>query len=417
MESLFLNPSEIHVTNKPLILKTLLGSCVAVCLWDKKLNLAGMCHYVSAKKGELDADSYFFGDMAIEALIGLFKKNKSDLKNIEAKIYGGANVLKDPNIGQKCCDDNIHMAHEILNKNKIPIIESNIGGTNARNIFFNTETFKVENIFIKYQDFSDEIFDGNELRDLLLYIYQKTGIEYKTNSKTLILYIKSSIKRLKLKNLTEYLGLIKTSAIEESLLINKVTTHSTEWFRDPMVYENIKSVFYHHLQRNLKRVIRIISIGCSTGEEPYSLAFILWDLKKRFPDFKFELHAVDLDPMSLEAAKKGIYPRIQLKNIPKEYAKFVDVYSENYFQVVPTIRDSIQFQIADIRDLNNLKGPFDIILARNILVYFSQKNINLFLSSVYQILSLEGDLFLGKKETIEDHRFSNTKNGHYKKIK
>lgn len=143
MKSHYLYPSPIAAFKEETVISTLLGSCVAVALYDPDKKIGGLNHFLLPEPTPHDAISPRYGTVAITELISQLKRLGANTNNLKAKIYGGGNVitnvLKGPSVGAL----NIAVAEKILKNLNIPIVEKNIGGTKARTIKFNTTTFNV----------------------------------------------------------------------------------------------------------------------------------------------------------------------------------------------------------------------------------------------------------------------------------
>jgi len=148
MEAYYLKTSELYVSRKSCKITTVLGSCVAVCLWDKELKYGGMNHFLLPQYNTYSsyAPSPKFGDFAINDLILKMNNLGSRTKNLQASIYGGAKIF---NIGLNIGEKNIAMAFDVLKRKKIPIIQSDTGGLIARKIIFYNIENKIDLIKIK----------------------------------------------------------------------------------------------------------------------------------------------------------------------------------------------------------------------------------------------------------------------------
>lgn len=151
--STFIHVGQIHIDEGSTAISTILGSCVAVCLYDKKLSIGGMNHYLLPFWNGNGLQSPKFGNISIPKLIESMQERGSSLKSIEAKIFGGAcmRTLKTENmmIGEK----NILVAREILKEYKIAVVAEDVGGYNGRNILFNLDRGKV---LLKYTSKSSQ---------------------------------------------------------------------------------------------------------------------------------------------------------------------------------------------------------------------------------------------------------------------
>lgn len=143
----FIHVGEIHIGARPTEISTVLGSCIAVCLYDTIHRMGGMNHYLVPLWNENGLQSPKYGNIAIHRLIESMVNIGCSIPNMEAKIFGGANVIdvtsKDLMIGRK----NILIAKEILKEYRIPITAHDIGGERGRRIMMRSDTGK---IFLKY---------------------------------------------------------------------------------------------------------------------------------------------------------------------------------------------------------------------------------------------------------------------------
>lgn len=151
----YLLPSQIFVTVEDYQISTVLGSCIAICVWDSYKKIGGMNHYMLPLWNGNGLASPKYGNIAIEKLLKKMVNEGSLLKNIEAKIFGGGDVLGTEssifNIGQR----NIEIAYETLKNYNVKITAQSVGGENGRKIMFCTKTgivkqkYVANNCFIK----------------------------------------------------------------------------------------------------------------------------------------------------------------------------------------------------------------------------------------------------------------------------
>ncbi|MBF0421761.1 MAG: chemotaxis protein CheD [Magnetococcales bacterium] len=134
----FLLPGTLFAKNGDYIITTVLGSCIAVCLWDKTLKRGGMNHYKLPLWNGDGLASPKFGNIAIEKLIENLLGMGCAQRNIIAKVFGGAAVIQSSsgllNVGER----NIEVARDYLAQARIPILASDVGGTQSRKVIFNT---------------------------------------------------------------------------------------------------------------------------------------------------------------------------------------------------------------------------------------------------------------------------------------
>ncbi len=139
----FLYPSTILVSEKPLWITTILGSCVAVCLYDCVLRIGGMNHYMLPYWNGEGLASPKYGNIAIRKLIDAMLIKGSNNYNLIAKVFGGANISQINSRTYNIHLRNIEVAKSMLKEDKIPIISSSVGGSWGRKIQFNTESGRV----------------------------------------------------------------------------------------------------------------------------------------------------------------------------------------------------------------------------------------------------------------------------------
>lgn len=143
MKQFYLYPGQLAAFKEETVVTTLLGSCVAVALFDPEKKIAGLNHFLLPEPTPFDQVSARYGTYALAQLIREIESLGGKSDRLQAKVYGGGNVINNilngPSIGQL----NIKMAEKILNHLQIPIVEKNVGGQKPRTIKLNTFTFDI----------------------------------------------------------------------------------------------------------------------------------------------------------------------------------------------------------------------------------------------------------------------------------
>ncbi|DAB32504.1 MAG TPA: chemotaxis protein CheD [Sulfurospirillum sp. UBA11407] len=152
----FIHVGEIFVANEPTEIVTVLGSCVGVCIYDRFEMIGGMNHYLLPLWNGNGLESPKYGNIAIPKLIEQMERRGCLKRNLEAKIFGGANIHKTNSEGQMIGKKNILIAKQILAEYHIPIKAEDTGGNNGRRIMMISDVNKV---MLKYT--KNEMFDGN----------------------------------------------------------------------------------------------------------------------------------------------------------------------------------------------------------------------------------------------------------------
>jgi len=147
--SYFLYPATIFVSKEPYKINTILGSCVAVCMWDPILKFGGMSHYMLPLWNGDGLASPKYGNIAIDKILGKMIALGSNKYNIVAKVFGGGEVIDTETQYFQIGDRNIKLALEILEEKKIPIVSSSVGGKFGRKIIMNTITGEIKQRYVK----------------------------------------------------------------------------------------------------------------------------------------------------------------------------------------------------------------------------------------------------------------------------
>ncbi len=248
-----------------------------------------------------------------------------------------------------------------------------------------------------------------KIRDL---IYHISGI-YQPEEKLYLLASRCErrMNAVKAKTPSEYLEYLTISGNREPelrLLLNEITIGETYMFRSPPQLEALRKVILPEIVKAKSSMgfkkLRIWSAGCSTGEEPYTLAmFLLEERETLMPGWSFDILATDLNDNSLAAASAGIYGEYSLRStseaLRKKYFRPVD---EKRLQAGPELKSLIRFDRVNLSDDSKmlfLKG-MDLIFCCNVLIYFDLNSKRRVVQHFYANLLPNGYLFLGHAESL-----------------
>lgn len=146
----YLLPGFYIATNESMVISTILGSCVAVALYDPNKKIAGLCHYLLSRIADIDGGPIArYGDQAIPMLIDEMVQLGANPRSLIAKVYGGGNVLGNVTVGISVGIKNISIAHEILKSMNIRIVHEDTGGTRGRKLLLSSDTFEVRQTFME----------------------------------------------------------------------------------------------------------------------------------------------------------------------------------------------------------------------------------------------------------------------------
>ena len=250
--------------------------------------------------------------------------------------------------------------------------------------------------------FEDKTFEM--LRDL---IYEKSGIYFMKNKKYLLENrLINRVRECNFETFTEYYYYLKYNGEEIKRLFNSITTNETSFFRYPpqmTVFEN--SILPSLITENKKRkrhCLKIWSAGCSTGQEPYTLAMILAEYHLDKKGWKIEILANDISENVITSARNGIYKKNMVAGIPQRYLnRYFENSGENY-RITNEIKAMIRFENINLMD-QNLLDPykdFDIVFCRNVLIYFDDEAKRKLINRIYDALIPKGYLFIGHSESL-----------------
>ena len=247
-------------------------------------------------------------------------------------------------------------------------------------------------------DFSQQDFD--RVKKL---IYDRAGISLSSSKKNMV-YSRLS-RRLRangFKNFREYLlYLDKGDSTEWEEFTNALTTNLTAFFRE----EHHFPILERHVdQRRKQPKIQIWCSAASTGEEPYSIAMAVVNAFKTFTP-PVQILATDLDTNVLEKAQQGVYGMDRLEKMPKEKLKNFFMKGsgshEGSARVRPELRNMITFRQLNLLDDSwPIRGPFDVIFCRNVMIYFDKPTQYQILKKFAPLLASDGLLFAGHSESF-----------------
>ncbi len=253
---------------------------------------------------------------------------------------------------------------------------------------------------MKIQILSNKLF-----KEFTKIIYNETGIFYKDSKKLLLSNrIRNRLKELKLETFEEYyIYLKKNYNIEIKKLLNVVTTNETNFFRHNKQFEVLKSIFIEELINKGKKKYFIWSAGCSSGEEPYSIAIILNETIPDIDSYNIKILGTDISNYMLEKGKAGIYTEKSLNNVPehiiKKYFKKIIINNVNHYEINLKIKKFVKFKYLNLyRDIFPLE--VDMILCRNVLIYFPKEIQKIVVDKFYNSLNKDGYFLIGASEIL-----------------
>ncbi|MFK5913361.1 MAG: protein-glutamate O-methyltransferase CheR [Woeseiaceae bacterium] len=197
----------------------------------------------------------------------------------------------------------------------------------------------------------------------------------------------------------------KHGRVEWETLIDRLTVHETRFFRDTQSLYFIQQQYLDKLDfKSKKPNINIWSVGCATGEEPYSLMmFIDKYVSDKNEKCYLSVTASDISHDALEIGKKARYPHNRFSNVPAEYIEsYVEDSGDSHYLVAESLRKRICFNRLNLLNLNNSSvGKMDIIICQNVLIYFKRKVRIMILNQLVNYLLPNGLLIIGAGEILD----------------
>ena len=253
-------------------------------------------------------------------------------------------------------------------------------------------------------------FTERDFRTLARLVYQRSGIVLRDHKFEMVYArLARRIRTLGLIDFKSYTNLLSAPHGEQEIpsLIEAITTNLTRFFREDHHFEHLENVA---LQEALQRVkageqnrIRIWSSACSSGEEAYSIAMTCLSSRALTADANLKVLATDLDTNMLARCSAGVYSVADKEHIPVRHRKWLfrrRVGGETDMCVSNALRELVTFKQLNLLHEWPMRGKFDVIFCRNVLIYFDTETKNALAKRFARLLNPHGYLYLGHSETI-----------------
>jgi chemotaxis protein methyltransferase CheR len=272
----------------------------------------------------------------------------------------------------------------------------------------------LESAGFKQRQFDSRMTDRDFSR-LSIFIEKEYGIKLPFAKKTMLEgRIRKRLLALRLGSFSQYCDyLFSTQGVEDEIvhMVNVVTTNKTDFFREPNHFEFLVQsalpALIAHSGSGVGKTFMAWSAGCSTGEEPYTLAMVLAEFGEKLPGLRFDFRVVatDISTRVLEKAKRAVYGEERIEPIPMALRKKHLLRNKDralcLIRIAPEIRTLVKFRRVNLLDQEfGFREDLDIIFCRNVLIYFDREKQEKVLGKMYRLLGPGGYLFLGHSETI-----------------
>ncbi len=251
--------------------------------------------------------------------------------------------------------------------------------------------------------------NAEDFEQLRNFIKEKCGIYFDENSKYIIeKRLGARLSELKISSFKEYLFYLKFDRKREEELLfiyDVLTTNETYFFREDYQLRAFTDEILTEIatKKADNKNIRIWSAGCSTGEEPYTIAMLVHLKKDILENFKINIFASDISQRCIKIARDGIYGSNSFRNTKEEYKKiFFNQLSDGKYKIKDEIKSLVSFGHLNIMDKRQLSmlPPMDIIFCRNVLIYFDNESRKIVIDNFYNKLVSGGFLLLGHAESL-----------------
>lgn len=285
----------------------------------------------------------------------------------------------------------------------------------------------------------DRSMDDAYLDKIREFVSQRSGLSFNGRKREALRHrLEKRLEKLGLATFAAYWDCLKQTPGEEARLLDCLTTNETFFFRNQDQFSYLRDVIIPDIEalRGMDVVrswggsgtvpassimkLRILSAGCSSGEEPYSIAMTLLESLRYPKAWNLEIIAGDLSERCLKAAAEGYYEKDKLKSIPDRYvAKYMQQNSDGAV-IREEVKKMVSFTHLNLDELMkggpfpgsvSLSEPFDIIFCRNVMIYFSASCQQLLVDTLHHLLVPGGYLFTGDAEPLHlfDHSFETIK--------
>jgi chemotaxis methyl-accepting protein methylase len=223
--------------------------------------------------------------------------------------------------------------------------------------------------------------------------------------------IKNRIVKTNTDNVHNYYSFLTTIPDEPKRLTENFMINVSNFFRDPLCFELLARIFIPDLVKEKQKLnddtLRVWSAGCSQGEEAYSLAILINEFREHEKlDLNLDLFATDYDEKAIESAQNGTYSPGSMKEVKLGLVEKYFVVKDGKYTVIPELKSMVHFSVYDLLQKNShapsesIFGDFDLILCRNVLIYFNLDFQEQIINRLHKSLAANGILVLGESEVL-----------------
>lgn len=244
-----------------------------------------------------------------------------------------------------------------------------------------------------------------ELQKTIEFIYKLTGIHIETNRQSMVEgRVQKRMRQLKIFDYLTYLKCVEENEKEKLLFIDLVTTNETYFFRTPRIWDYIEKIFLPNwYQANKGKVFYVWSAAASSGDEAHSLGLLLQAFKDAHARFQYKIMGTDISEKMIEECKRGQYKGRTIDTLQKtkpEWMKTYMIKTDDHYVIHPTIKQNMEFKRHNLFTSLPTTNHFDLVLLRNVLIYFTSRDQEKVLQAIYPKVNKDGLLIIGESESL-----------------
>ena len=249
-------------------------------------------------------------------------------------------------------------------------------------------------------------FDRGDFEFIATTLYEDAGIHLPATKASLVYSrLTKRLRHLGLESFKDYCALVGSSAgaEERTQMIAALTTNVTRFFREPHHFDHVRAKLIVPRADAIRAGarLRIWSAGCSSGQEPYSIALTILSHMPDVRSFDVKILATDINPHVLETARRAIYPAEEVQGVPLDQRRaWMEAAGNGTMKLDDAVRGLVNFKRLNLMGAWPMRGPFDAVFCRNVLIYFDEKTQTRLLNRVTSLLRPGGFLYLGHSERL-----------------
>lgn len=269
----------------------------------------------------------------------------------------------------------------------------------------------MNNSNVSLGDIYKATLSNDDFKRLSTFIYKEYGIKMPEVKRTMLQSrLHKRLRELNMTNYKDYVDYVFSKEGQDNEVIHMidvVSTNKTDFFREPVHFDFLHTTVLPELLRSDRpnRLIKLWSAGCSSGEEPYTLAMSMSDYMIEHPGFDYSILATDISTRILKSAVEAIYKENRVEMLPIQIKKRYLLRSKDRtnptVRIIPELRRRVTFQRLNFMDNSyNVPDNMDIIFCRNVLIYFDRDTQEKVINKLCTKLKPDGFFFLGHSESI-----------------